>query len=120
MTTCLRRIRRVASATRAGSSASRANGLAVLTAQKPQARVQRSPAIMKVAVPLLQHSQWFGHLALSQTVWRRKSSRRARVLKKLFDCGSLMRSHSGRRTGSRGVWVGGDVRVDSDIVRAKE
>ena len=34
-----------------------AKGLAVDTAQKPQARVQRSPAIMKVAVPLLQHSQ---------------------------------------------------------------
>ncbi|MEJ0088964.1 MAG: hypothetical protein WDM80_04315 [Limisphaerales bacterium] len=27
--------------------------------------MQRSPAIMNVAVPLLQHSQWFGHLALS-------------------------------------------------------
>src|SRR6266849_4181611 len=59
---------RVAEATRWGSSASSAYGLAVDTAQKPQARVQRSPAIMKVAVPLLQHSQWFGHLALSQTV----------------------------------------------------
>ena len=30
---------------------------AVATAQKPQARVQRSPAIINVAVPLLQHSQ---------------------------------------------------------------
>jgi hypothetical protein len=57
MTTCLRRIRWVASATRAGSSASRGSGLAVDTAQKWQARVQLSPAIMKVAVPLLQHSQ---------------------------------------------------------------
>ena len=35
----------------------------MLTAQKPQARVQRSPAIMKVAVPWLQHSQRFGHCA---------------------------------------------------------
>src|SRR4051812_25791745 len=53
---------------------------------------------MNVAVPLLQHSQWLGHFALSQTVCSRKSSRRARVLKKLFVVGSLMRSHSGRRT----------------------
>ena len=52
---------------------------AVVTAQKPQARVQRSPAIMKVAVPLLQHSQWLGHLALSHTVWSLSSSSRARV-----------------------------------------
>jgi hypothetical protein len=35
--------------------------------------VQRSPAIMKVAVPELQHSQRFGHWALSQTVWRLRS-----------------------------------------------
>ena len=47
----------MASATRAGSSASSGKGLAVVTAQKPQARVQRSPPIMKVAVPLPQHSQ---------------------------------------------------------------
>jgi hypothetical protein len=61
-------MRRVASATRSGSSVSKGKGFAVLTAQNPQARVHRSPAIMKVAVPLLQHSQWFGHFALSQTV----------------------------------------------------
>jgi hypothetical protein len=54
---CRSRIRRVASATRLGSSASSGNGLAVDTAQKPQARVQRSPAIMNVAVPFSQHSQ---------------------------------------------------------------
>src|SRR5690606_3804585 len=61
-------MRRVASATRAGSSDSRASGRAVLTAQKPQARVHLSPAIMKVAVPWPQHSQRFGHGASSQTV----------------------------------------------------
>src|SRR5690348_7750243 len=97
MTTCFNRIRRVASATRAGSSASSANGFAVETAQNPQARVQRSPAIMKVAVPLLQHSQWFGHLALSQTVCSFNSSSNARVCEKVSDVGSLMRSHSGKR-----------------------
>jgi len=44
--------------------------------------VQRSPAIMKVAVPWLQHSQRFGHCALSQTVCNRKSEISAFVEKK--------------------------------------
>jgi hypothetical protein len=71
--------------------------LAVVTAQNPQARVQRSPPIMNVAVPLLQHSQWFGHFALSQTVWSFSSSSRLRVRAKLSEVGSLMRSQSGKR-----------------------
>ncbi len=80
MTTCRSRIRCVASATRAGSSASSANGLAVVTAQKPQARVQRSPPIMNVAVPLLQHSQWFGHFgALANRVQLEFIQQRTRV-----------------------------------------
>src|SRR5688572_23357180 len=90
-------MRRVASATRCGSSTSSASGLAVLTAQKPHALVQRSPAIMNVAVPLLQHSQGFGHLALSHTVCRRKPSSRLRVWPKVSVVGSLRRSHSGMR-----------------------
>ena len=76
---------------------SSASGLAVLTAQKPHARVQRSPAIMNVAVPLLQHSQWFGHLALSQTVCSFSSSSNARVWVNALDVGSFSRSHSGKR-----------------------
>src|SRR5438477_12461620 len=75
-------MRFTASATRCGSSASSAKGLAVFTAQNPQARVQRSPAIMNVAVPWLQHSQRFGHCALSHTVCKRKSEMRALVEKK--------------------------------------
>src|SRR6184192_1920432 len=82
MTTCFNFIRRTASATRCGSSFSRTNGFAVVTAQNPQARVHRSPAIMKVAVPWLQHSQRFGHCALSQTVCKRKSEMSAFVEKK--------------------------------------
>ncbi len=82
MTTCFNLIRRTASATRCGSSSSSANGFAVLTAQNPQARVQRSPAIIIVAVPWLQHSQRFGHCALSQTVCRRRSEMSALVEKK--------------------------------------
>src|SRR5690349_4160056 len=82
MTTCFNFIRLTASATRCGSSFSNANGFAVVTAQNPQARVQRSPAIMKVAVPWLQHSQRFGHWALSQTVCNRRSEMSALVEKK--------------------------------------
>src|SRR6266567_2187162 len=97
MTTCFSRIRRTASATRAGSSVSKGNGLAVVTAQKPQARVQRSPAIMNVAVPRLQHSQWLGHLALSHTVCSRNSSSSARVWANLSVVGRVIRNHGGKR-----------------------
>src|SRR5256714_1886672 len=82
ITTCFNFIRTTASATRCGSSPSKANGFAVVTAQNPHARVQRSPAIMNVAVPWLQHSQRFGHCALSQTVCKRKSEMSAFVEKK--------------------------------------
>src|SRR6059058_1154428 len=82
ITTCFNFIRITASATRCGSSSSKANGFAVVTAQNPHARVQRSPAIMNVAVPWLQHSQRFGHCALSQTVCSRKSEISALVEKK--------------------------------------
>src|SRR5437762_4533301 len=86
ITTCFNFTRRTASATRCGSSSSSANGFAVVTAQNPHARVQRSPAIIIVAVPWLQHSQRFGHCALSQTVCSRKSELSALVEKKMgFD-----------------------------------
>ena len=82
MTTCLSLRRLTASATRCGSSISSGKGFAVDTAQNPQARVQRSPAIMKVAVPWLQHSQRLGHWALSQTVCSFRSATSAFVEKK--------------------------------------
>src|SRR5436853_6834684 len=79
-------MRRTASATRCGSSPSSADGFAVVTAQNPHARVHRSPAIIMVAVPWLQHSQRFGHCALSQTVCSPKSAISALVEKKIgFD-----------------------------------
>ena len=59
-----------ASATRRGSSSSYQVGRPVLTAQKPQARVQVSPRIMIVAVRWSQHSPMFGQRASSQTVLR--------------------------------------------------
>src|SRR6058998_2447280 len=95
MTTCFNFIRRTASATRCGSSPSSAKGFAVFTAQNPHALVQRSPAIMKVAVPWLQHSQRFGHCALSQTVCKRKSEMRALVEKKTGLDGSRTLIHGG-------------------------
>jgi hypothetical protein len=82
-------MRPTAWATRFGSSTSNANGFAVVTAQNPHARVQRSPAIIKVAVPWLQHSHRFGHCALSHTVCNRKSEINALVEKKTGLDGSL-------------------------------
>src|SRR4051812_45144071 len=110
-------MRRVASATRCGSSASRAKGLAVVTAQKPQARVQRSPAIIKVAVPLLQHSQWFGHRALSQTVCRFSSSSNERVRAKLSLVGRGRRSHAGKRGRGNAGGLTGFVEAGATLFR---
>ena len=56
ITAWARPIRSTASATRSGSPASRGRGWRVSTWQNPQARVQRDPLIMKVAVPSDQHS----------------------------------------------------------------
>jgi hypothetical protein len=97
ITTWRSRMRLVASATRFGSSGSSGKGLAVVTAQKRQARVHRSPPIMKVAVPLLQHSQWLGHLALSHTVCRFSSCNNDRVCANAGVVGRLPRSHAGSR-----------------------
>src|SRR5207342_2525006 len=83
---------------RCGSSSSNAKGFAVVTAQNPQARVQRSPAIIIVAVPPLQHSQRFGHCALSHTVWSFKSEISALVEKKTGFEGSRTLIHSGLRS----------------------
>src|SRR6266705_3959539 len=95
ITTCFNFIRRTASATRSGSSSSSANGFAVVTAQNPHARVQRSPAIIIVAVPWLQHSQRFGHCALSQMVCSRKSEISALVEKKTGFEGNRTLIHGG-------------------------
>ncbi len=54
-------------------------GSPVLTAQKPQARVQTSPRIMKVAVPRFQQSPMFGQRASSQTVCRSGVAHEARA-----------------------------------------
>ena len=48
-------------------------GARVSTRQKPQARVQREPLTMKVAVPSAQHSKMLGQPASSHTVTRPRS-----------------------------------------------
>src|SRR5581483_11290996 len=75
----------------AGSSASGARGRPCATSQKGQRRVQTSPRIMKVAVPLPKHSAMFGQEASSHTVcsfcsrrmdftsWKRESGAAART-----------------------------------------
>src|ERR1019366_5583430 len=64
----------------------------------------RSPPIMKVAVPLAQHSQRFGQAALWQTVWRFNSSSSARVCAKPSVVGSRVCSHADKR--GRGLVAG--------------
>jgi hypothetical protein len=56
------------SASLKGSSGSGGAGFPVLTPQNLQFRVQISPRIMNVAVPLLQHSPILGQFPLEQMV----------------------------------------------------
>jgi hypothetical protein len=51
-----------------GSEESNGIGFPDFVAQNLQVRVHTSPIIIKVAVPLLQHSHWLGHLPLLQMV----------------------------------------------------
>ncbi len=60
--------RAIVSARCSGSFASGASGRPWPTSQNGQRRVQMSPRIMNVAVPLPKHSPMFGHEASSQTV----------------------------------------------------
>jgi hypothetical protein len=79
MTTWRRPSLATASATRRGSSSSRALGMPVMTLQKAQARVQVSPMIIMVAWRWDQHSPMLGQAASSQTVTSLFSRIRARV-----------------------------------------
>ena len=97
-TACCRRICATAEATRSGSSTSGRSGLRVSTKQNPQARVQRSPNTMNVAVPSRQHSDKFGQPASSQTVTRCASRRIFLVANTSAPCDTCGRSHSGLRS----------------------
>ena len=67
------------------------------TRQNPQARVQRSPLIMNVAVPSDQHSDRFGQPASSHTVTRSRSRIVLRMAMTSSVSCSLARIHSGLR-----------------------
>ena len=97
-TTNLRPIAAADSATRRGSSGSGgARGRAVTMLQKRQPRVQREPAIMKVAVPRDQHLPMFGQAASSHTVTRSFERISALVATKPPDSGFLAATQRGRR-----------------------
>ncbi len=73
ITTYFRPMSRIVPARCAGSSGSGGFGRPCATSQNEQRRVQTSPRIMKVAVPLPKHSWMFGQDASSQTVTSRFS-----------------------------------------------
>src|SRR5438132_5892202 len=84
-----------------GSSASGASGRPCATSQNGQRRVQMSPRIMKVAVPLPKHSAMFGQDASSQTVcsfWRRRMSLIS--WKREFGLAARTRIHAGLGSGA--------------------
>ncbi len=117
ITTYFRRMSRIVSASRAGSSGSGATGRPCATSQNEQRRVQTSPRIMKVAVPLLKHSWMFGQDASSQTVTSEFSRRRAFSCCTALPCGRRTRIHDGlRRVGHAGVETGA---VQRDLVVAE-
>ena len=83
----------------AGSSVSSAFGRPWATSQNGQRRVQMSPMIMNVAVPLPKHSDRFGQLASSQTVCRPLARSAALTLATSADSPSLARIQFGLRSG---------------------
>src|SRR5436190_4865711 len=90
-----------------GSSASGASGRPCATSQKGQRRVQMSPRIMNVAVPLPKHSPMFGHEASSHTVCR--LCRRSTSLiswKRELGLAALTRIHAGLGSGALGTMSG--------------
>src|SRR5690606_13159994 len=99
------------SATRSGSCQSIGDGRPVLMSQKPQERVQVSPSMRNVAVPLPQHSPRLGHMASSQTVCSSLLRIRPRSHSYVSPPGARTRIHSGRRRGRgdglspEGVWI---------------
>src|SRR4051812_6298749 len=87
-----------------GSCTSGASGRPWATSQKGQRRVQMSPRIMKVAVPLPKHSAIFGQDASSHTVWRLRA-RRTCLTSWNLESGMATRTriHAGFASGARGT-----------------
>ena len=87
-----------------GSSASGGNGLPCATSQNGQRRVQTSPRIMKLAVPLLKHSPMLGQEASSHTVCNWLSRSRRFTSLKPAPMPGLARIHCGlRKRSTRGM-----------------
>ncbi len=82
-----------------GSSMSSGFGRPWPTSQNGQRRVQMSPMIMKVAVPLPKHSDRFGQLASSQTVCRLLARNAALTLATSADSPSRARIQLGFLSG---------------------
>jgi hypothetical protein len=80
-----------------GSSGSGGFGLPVATPQNLQLRVQISPKIINVAVPLFQHSPILGQLPLVQMVCRWLRSTRFRTFAYVSPEALCILSHGGRR-----------------------
>ena len=78
-----------------GSSGSGGRGVPLVTAQKPQLRVQVSPRMRNVAVRRSQHSPMFGQRALWQIVCRRPALRISATRKKSPCDGSRTFSQAG-------------------------
>jgi hypothetical protein len=79
---------------------SQPSGFPVLTWQNLQALVQVSPKIIKVAVPVAQHSPRLGHLASSQTVKSFFSRKLFLIEKKISPLGIVVLSQGGLRSKS--------------------
>ena len=91
-------ISEIDSATWSGSCGSNGWGFPVSVLQNLQARVHTSPPIIKVAVPLPQHSPILGHRPLLQIVCRRWDSTIFFVSVYRSLAPILILSHSGLRT----------------------
>ena len=105
ITQCFNPIFSMVSASRSGSPRSTIPpGLPVFTLQNRHARVHTSPKIIKVAVPLPQHSERLGHLPLTQIVCNPFRAMISFTSRYCFPCGSEILSHSGFRS-IKGVFL---------------
>ena len=95
ITTCFNASSATVCARCPGSSASGGSGRPCATSQNGQRRVQRSPRIMNVAVPLPKHSPIFGHEASSHTVCSRCSRSTRFMSRNRGACDNRTRIQSG-------------------------
>jgi len=104
---------RMVCARRMGSSGSGGLGRPWATSQNEQRRVQTSPRIMKVAVPLLKHSWMLGQEASSHTVTSAFARSFAFNCCTALPCGSRTRIQEGLRS------IGADALNDINALRMR-